>query len=118
VEDLPKRQTYPEWQRAFFGATNAPAATENADPDQDGALNSLEYLTGRNPLDGTDAWKIEIQKTGDLIQILVPQTANRLFELQFTEALTPGVAAIECLATARSQRLEPCGVISIPRQTV
>ena len=89
VDDLPKRQTYPEWQRAFFGATNAPAATENADPDQDGALNSLEYLTGRNPLDGTDAWKIEIQKTNDLIQILVPQTANRLFELQFTEALAP-----------------------------
>jgi hypothetical protein len=84
TNDLPATQDFSTWQRAFFGSTNLPAAAPQADPDQDGASNSLEYLTGGSPLDPGDAWKIRIQRSDTSLEILFPQIANRSFQVQVT----------------------------------
>jgi hypothetical protein len=89
LQDLTNSPTYGEWQQSFFGSTNAPAALPEADPDLDGASNHLEFLTGCDPLDGVDVWKIGIQRTGGQIQIVFPQEANRLLEVQFTTDFWP-----------------------------
>lgn len=88
TNDLPARQSFPDWQRAVFGSTDAPDAGANADPDGDGAGNQLEFLAGRNPLDPSDFWKIGIQKTNGFVEILFSQPANRWFEVQFTEDIS------------------------------
>ena len=64
----------------------------DADPDRDGAVNYLEYLTGSNPLAVGDNWKVSIHRTGAAAQISFPQIANRGFELQFSYDLSLPIA--------------------------
>ncbi len=80
-------QSFTDWQLAFFGSTNLPAAGPNADPDGDGAVNQLEYLVGSNPLQPDDPWKMRVQANGSSVQILFPRLANRAFEVQWTTNL-------------------------------
>jgi hypothetical protein len=80
--ELTQYQTFPEWQLSHFGSTEAPEAAPEADPDEDGASNDLEYLTGTDPKQASEAWKISVRKTDDAIQIIIPQVANRGIELQ------------------------------------
>ena len=91
VTDLTNRTSYLEWQRAYFAATNAPGADPAADPDGDGAINLLEFLTARSPLDPTDPWTIGIAKSSNTVQILFPQAANRLFEVQVADNAAPPI---------------------------
>jgi hypothetical protein len=88
TNDLPSYQTFADWQLAVFGSTNDPNAAASADPDSDGAINYVEYLTGTDPFQPTNYWAITgIQTTGNTAQISFPQIANRGFELQASTTL-------------------------------
>jgi uncharacterized repeat protein (TIGR03806 family) len=87
TQDLPSYQDFPTWQVANFGSTDAAVAAPDADPDQDGASNFLEYLTGTNPNDQSDVWKISIQRTDQSVIITFPQAADRAFEVDATTNL-------------------------------
>ena len=91
TNDLPAYQSFADWQLAFFNSTNAPESAAFADPDADGAVNLLEYLTGTDPLSPTSNWGIGIGFTGTNVQINFTQIANRGFELQgTTNVFNPG----------------------------
>lgn len=87
TNDLPRRQSFGDWQLAHFGPTGTAEAAPEADPDRDGACNHLEYLTGTNPQNGDDAWRISIRAAQGGTQIWFPQIANRGFEVQWTANL-------------------------------
>jgi len=87
TNDLPAYQSFADWQTVRFGSTNAPNAAPEADPDSDRALNYLEYLTGTDPWLPSSAWSIAAQPSGNAIQIIYPQLANRGFEIQATTNL-------------------------------
>ena len=85
--DLAGYQTFPEWQISNFGATNGPNVGPNDDADFDGAGNFLEWLTGTDPNSSTDYWSIAAGASTQSIQVLVPQIANRGFEVQRAASL-------------------------------
>src|SRR5262249_40381386 len=80
TNDLPAYQAFADWQLARFGSTNAPNAAATSDPDGDSAVNYLEYLTGTDPLQSTDNWRIAVQTVGSAAQVQFTQIANRAFE--------------------------------------
>ena len=80
-------QSFADWQLNFFHSTDLLAAAPNADPDGDGAVNQLEYLTDSNPLVPGDAWKMSIQPTTSAVRINFPRWANRAFEVQWSTNL-------------------------------
>ena len=82
VQDLPHYTNFVGWQTANFPLATAPQSQADADPDGDGAVNYLEYLTTSNPRLAGDAWRIGVQSQGDTVQILFHQLANRAFEVQ------------------------------------
>ena len=79
--------SYESWQSNYFGSTNLANAAQLADPDGDGAKNYLEYLTGTIPTNNASAWGISITASNDNAYILIPQIANRAFEIQTTTNL-------------------------------
>lgn len=81
--------TYSDFQKKFFGSTNAPAAARASDPDGDGASNELEYLTRSHPLVTGDAWRIGVELAGADARINFPQIAGRGFEVQSSASLAP-----------------------------
>lgn len=87
TNDLAAYQSFADWQLVYFGSTNAPNAAALADPDNDGAKNYLEYLTGTVPTNSADAWRISLTASGTGAQIGFPQIANRGFEVQSTTSL-------------------------------
>jgi glucose/arabinose dehydrogenase len=87
MNELPSYQNFAEWQIANFGSTNAPEAASDGDPDNDGANNLLEYLTGTDPMLYGDAWKITVRQTGDRVEISYPQIANRGFQVEWAPGL-------------------------------
>ncbi|MFO1497133.1 MAG: PQQ-dependent sugar dehydrogenase [Verrucomicrobiota bacterium] len=89
LNDLPMAPDFSVWQQTFFGDAHSPLATADADPDQDGASNYLEYLTGGDPRDGNDAWQLRIRREGNAVEIGYDQTPNRLFEVQFRNETDP-----------------------------
>lgn len=74
--------TYEEFQRKFFGVTNALASARADDPDGDTASNELEYLTRTHPLRPGDAWGISLAGNGAVATISFAQSAERGFEVQ------------------------------------
>lgn len=87
TNDLPSFQSFTDWQLAQFGSTNSPEAGPLADPDGDGAINRLESLTGTNPTNSLDAWRISIVLSNDIPTLQFPQLANRAFEVQSATGL-------------------------------
>ncbi|HVV73070.1 MAG TPA: PQQ-dependent sugar dehydrogenase, partial [Verrucomicrobiae bacterium] len=51
-------QSYADWQVSNFGSTSAPGSAPWEDPDGDGAVNQLEYLTSTDPLLAQDCWAV------------------------------------------------------------
>jgi glucose/arabinose dehydrogenase len=82
TNDLAAYHTFPEWQTLHFGDTNAPGAAFSDDPDSDGALNLLEWLTGTDPVSPTERWGISVALNEGTLRVLVPQIAGRGFEVQ------------------------------------
>ncbi|MBI2925774.1 MAG: PQQ-dependent sugar dehydrogenase [Verrucomicrobia bacterium] len=86
--ELPNYKSYAEWRVAHFGSETDPAGAPEADPDDDGANNQLEYLTGTNPRQAGDGYEVSIQRNGDTAEIIFPRVADRGSEVLFTESLT------------------------------
>jgi len=81
---------YFDFQRKFFGATNAPSSSAADDPDGDGANNELEYLTRTHPLDAGDAWRISMTNAGAVASLTFAQAADRGFEVEHSSLAGPG----------------------------
>jgi glucose/arabinose dehydrogenase len=79
---LSSYQSYADWQLNYFGSTNASNAAQLADPDADGAKNYLEYLIGTSPTNAASAWGISIIRSNGNVSLVIPQVANRAFEIQ------------------------------------
>jgi len=82
--ELTNYQSYPDWQVAKFGSTNAPASGEQEDFDADRARNYLEYLTATDPQSPASYWGLSIVRTGNVASVSWTQPANRAVELQQT----------------------------------
>src|SRR6185503_10038251 len=82
TNDLAGYQSFAQWQTQQFGSTNAVNAGATADPDQDRAVNLLEYLTHTDPLSASDAWKVSVRASNDTVRIEIPQVSNLAFEVQ------------------------------------
>jgi hypothetical protein len=88
ITELAGYLSFGDWQIAYFGSTNFPAAAADADPDLDLAPNFQEYLVGTNPTDGLSAWAVGIERVGAQAEIVLPRVANRGFEAQWTTNLS------------------------------
>jgi len=88
TEDLPRYESFSAWQARFFPSPTAPGAGPDEDPDADHATNWLEYLTGTDPLDGTEAWAIETRAAEGKVQIVFHRAADRGFRIETTTDLT------------------------------
>ncbi|MCW5552797.1 MAG: PQQ-dependent sugar dehydrogenase [Verrucomicrobiae bacterium] len=87
TNDLAGYQSFADWQIAYFGSTNAPNGGPDDDWDDNGASNYLEFLTSTNPTNALDAWSVSIALSNGAAQIVIPQPANRGFEVQRTTSL-------------------------------
>jgi glucose/arabinose dehydrogenase/mono/diheme cytochrome c family protein len=85
---LTNYQTFAEWQLAHFGSTNHPDAQPEADVDQDGTPNELEFLTGKIPTNDASAWGVGgLETSNGFPQVIYEQVANRGFRVQVTTNL-------------------------------
>jgi uncharacterized repeat protein (TIGR03806 family) len=92
TNDLAARVDFGAWQTNHFGGTNSPSSAALADPDADGAVNYLEYLTGSVPHAAGDGWRTGIQWSGGAPAVTFLRPANRATEVQFTTNTTPPFA--------------------------
>jgi glucose/arabinose dehydrogenase len=97
TEELPAYRTFAQWQTNHFGSTNSPDAAATADPDNDGARNMLEYLTGTNPNASTSRWAIAAERSGSAVDVAFERIANRFFEVQVSTNLTTNASAWSAL---------------------
>ena len=88
---LANYQSFVEWQVANFNSTNAPNAAPEADPDNDGGNNYLEYLTGTDPMTNGDAWGINVRQSDSTVEISFLQIANLGFLVEWTLDLSTPV---------------------------
>src|SRR5262249_52861763 len=84
TNDLPRWQSFADWQIAIFGGTNSQTADPFADPDHDLAVNYLEYLVGTDPTNSASTCRPAIFPRPDGLEIAFPQPANRGFQVQST----------------------------------
>lgn len=77
-------QTFAQWQVAWFGATNAVGAGINDDPDEDGAPNFLEFLTGTLPRQAGDGFRIDLHNRDGSLELRYPQHADVGYRVEWT----------------------------------
>jgi mono/diheme cytochrome c family protein len=92
-EELPGYRTLAQWQTNHFGSTNSADALATADPDNDGARNLLEYLTGTDPNLTASRWTIGAERSGDSVNVVFDRIANRFFEVQWSTNLATNATA-------------------------
>lgn len=81
--ELTNRQTYAEFQIAWFGSTNAPNSGPNDDIDFDGANNYYEYLTQTSPLTNVPPpWTITIDQAAGTVGVNFLRLANLGFVVE------------------------------------
>jgi hypothetical protein len=90
-EELPGYRTFAQWQTNHFGSTNSANAAAAADPDNDGARNLLEYLTGTDPNLSASRWTIAAERSGDRVNVVFDRIANRFFEVQWSTNLSTNI---------------------------
>jgi hypothetical protein len=79
---------FSQWQIAYFGSTNNPAAAPSADPDGDGISNTNEFLSGTNPTNSASGLRI-ISATRQATNVVVTwQTAGG--KTNFVQATSGG----------------------------
>jgi len=86
------RETYDAWRGRHF-ATNAPAGDPEADPDDDGRSNLLEYATGSGPNSATNPGAIEAKFETGVFVLTVrkgPGVKDVLYEVEGSSNLSPG----------------------------
>jgi uncharacterized repeat protein (TIGR03806 family) len=76
-----------EWQTSVFGDATIPTAALGVDADQDGANNELEFLTGTDPKNPNDVWRVSARLGATGVQIRFSQIAGRGFEVQVSSDL-------------------------------
>jgi hypothetical protein len=84
TNSLAHYQTYADWQLAHFGTTTATNTVPEADADQDGASNYLEFLVGSNPSLPGDAWTVGIRRSDGQVELDLVRPANRAVEVQWS----------------------------------
>lgn len=86
--DLPDRQSYAQWQALYFIDPNAPGAAPEADPDNDGQSNYLEYLLDSHPIIPSNAFELDFTNNGTQLNLSFTQLANRSVLLEASSDLT------------------------------
>ena len=75
TQDLPARQSYNEWSESIFGSLQP----READFDQDGASNLLEFLSETNPQLGNSRFDLDL--TTNEISFIAPTNRTSLLEM-------------------------------------
>ncbi|MCC7377205.1 MAG: PQQ-dependent sugar dehydrogenase [Verrucomicrobiales bacterium] len=86
-EELPKRKSFAEWQREWFGDPASELAKPEADADGDGAVNELEFLTGTDPRNAREFWTVGIERERTGIRLRFQHLANRGFVVEWSDAM-------------------------------
>src|SRR5262249_37418199 len=90
TNDLPRQVSFSDWQANYFPDSAAPAAQPLADPHADGNSNYFEYLTGTDPNNPADAWRLKISSGSGQVFIEYRVPANlRLDLLASTDLSNP-----------------------------
>ncbi len=123
TNSLPQHQSFAAWQVERFGSTNAVGAALIDDPDNDGAPNFLEYLTGSNPQQAGDGFRIDLNHLGGRPEIRFSQQAGIGYRIEWTTNIglspwrpldVPGNEPF-IAATNRMHRVPDTGAATVPR---
>ncbi|MBL6764710.1 MAG: PQQ-dependent sugar dehydrogenase [Verrucomicrobiae bacterium] len=89
---LPARLTFSAWQLVHFGSPLSSDSEPAADPDGDGAPNFLEFLTGTDPRQAGDGFRVNQHSAADLARLSFQQLAHVGYQVEWTAKV--GAAAI------------------------
>jgi hypothetical protein len=87
------RPTYSTWAAQHFNSSelaNPAVSGEQADPDQDGASNYAEFISGTNPRSGAEFLALRTTLEGANLAFSFNAVSGRTYTLQSTDSLLPG----------------------------
>lgn len=94
IASAASRPDFRTWLRELFGAAVAETADRTRDADGDGASDYMEFLTGTNPAQAGDAWRLGMEPgtgaTGAMLRFRHP--AGVLVSLESTRELHESAA--------------------------